>query len=103
MVVKPDDDTNIVRRNQEIALAMSIHLENAKSYEERSTEISESHFFDTRRWKGDELANAVGVPAKTHIYMAEKLGKLPEEFKEIRNDKGYTLSMVNEARKYFGW
>ncbi|MDA8652356.1 AAA family ATPase, partial [Porticoccaceae bacterium] len=101
-VIMPDDDTNIVKRNQEIALAMSIHLENAKSYEERSTEISESHFFETRRWKGAELANAVGVPAKTHIYMAESDGRLPEEFKEIRNEKGYTLSMVNEARKVFG-
>jgi len=55
-----------------------------------------------RRWKGDELAKAVGVATVNRIYMAEKRGQLPDDYKSIRNDKGgYDLNMVNTARALF--
>ena len=56
-----------------------------------------------RRWKGDELAKAVGISTVNRIYMAEKRGQLPSDYRSIRNERGgYDLEMVNKARELFG-
>jgi chromosome partitioning protein len=96
------NDAAIEEKNARIAASMLVDIKNAEEYERRSTEISDSQFFETRRWKGDELARAVGIQTKAAIYHAEGDGRLPADYKDIRNDKGYSLAMVNKARAAFG-
>ncbi len=91
----------ISKRNNEIMDNLDFDLNNADAYEQRSTELALAGVCDTRRWKGDELAKAVGVKSKTSIYQAEKDGRLPADYKDIRNDRGYDLKMVNEVRRLF--
>lgn len=87
--------------NQDIINQIHGWSDNASKLIEAETYDDEE--IPPRRWKGDELAKAVGVANINRIYMAEKRGKLPADYKSIRTEQGgYDLEMVNKARALFG-
>ncbi len=86
--------------NQDIIDQMSSWSQNASQLINAETYDDEE--IPPRRWKGDELAKAVGIATVNRLYMAEKRGQLPADYKSIRNEQGgYDLEMVNKARELF--
>jgi len=56
-----------------------------------------------RRWKGKELTELVKVKNIQNLYFMEKEGKLPDWYRQNRNENnGYTLEMAVEAMRVLG-
>lgn len=85
-------------RTNHILNMISDFRETANDLLTRSQDFNET--IAPRRWKGNELADLIGLKNIRYLYPMEKNEKLPEWFRDERNDNGgYTLEMAIEAMR----